>query len=244
MACSWIFSGDLPELVYKILQYIQDDILTLHSCIFINKLWCRLAIPLLWKNPFLLKFPKNYRFIEIYLHNLDEESKSQLNNFRINRYLFPSNTLFNFITFLRAENYSNQFQMVFQKLKFFEYEYNSQNIFIFSLIKNIGKNLSINICNEYTTYFSSNILQHLGQVLPYNLEYLIQANEIILPYIKKYIMKKKRVKYLAIEEIVHNNERMELFSRKDQVKEFELYNIKVQITDKLNINIYEFINSV
>ena len=51
MACSKIFSGDLPELTNKIiLQYFHHDYKTLHSCILINRLWCRLAIPLLWED--------------------------------------------------------------------------------------------------------------------------------------------------------------------------------------------------
>ncbi|RIA85845.1 hypothetical protein C1645_830163 [Glomus cerebriforme] len=102
MACSQIFSGDLPELVYEILHHIQNDISTLHSCILINRAWCRLAIPLLWKDPFSSKFPKNYSFIEIYLHNLSEESKSLLNDYGINRHLFPSNILFNYISFIKC----------------------------------------------------------------------------------------------------------------------------------------------
>ncbi|RGB27420.1 hypothetical protein C1646_769124 [Rhizophagus diaphanus] len=52
MTCSKLFSGDLPEL------------------------WCRLAIPLLWEDPFSIKFPKNYYFIEIYLNNLNDDDKN------------------------------------------------------------------------------------------------------------------------------------------------------------------------
>uniref|UniRef100_U9T5P7 F-box domain-containing protein n=1 Tax=Rhizophagus irregularis (strain DAOM 181602 / DAOM 197198 / MUCL 43194) TaxID=747089 RepID=U9T5P7_RHIID len=50
MSCSKIFSGDLPELIYEIIKYFQNDFSTLHSCILVNRLWCRLAIPLLWEN--------------------------------------------------------------------------------------------------------------------------------------------------------------------------------------------------
>ncbi|PKY31662.1 hypothetical protein RhiirB3_449373, partial [Rhizophagus irregularis] len=44
----------------------------------VNRLWCRLAIPLLWENPFLI--PKqNYNFIGIYLRNLNGDLKAKLN---------------------------------------------------------------------------------------------------------------------------------------------------------------------
>ncbi|CAB4421846.1 unnamed protein product [Rhizophagus irregularis] len=49
------------------------------------------------------------------------------------------------------------------------------------------------------------------------------THDFILSYIKEYIMKKKRIKYLAI-----INFTTDLFSFKDEVKEFELYNIKIQ----------------
>ncbi|EXX54232.1 uncharacterized protein OCT59_027414 [Rhizophagus irregularis] len=53
MACSKIFSeGGLSELLSDIMQYFRNDFSTLHSCILVNRLWCHLAIPLLWENPF------------------------------------------------------------------------------------------------------------------------------------------------------------------------------------------------
>ncbi|RIA91671.1 hypothetical protein C1645_875279 [Glomus cerebriforme] len=104
MACSKIFSGDLIELTNKIIQYFHHDYKTLHSCILINRLWCRLAIPLLWEDPFSKKYPKNYHFIEILLHNLNEDDKTKLHEYEINSELFPSNTLFNYPSFIKSIN--------------------------------------------------------------------------------------------------------------------------------------------
>ncbi|CAB4427784.1 unnamed protein product [Rhizophagus irregularis] len=65
-------------------------------------------------------------------------------------------------------------------------------------------------------------------------------HDSILFYIKEYIMKKKRVKYLAIVNYFSSTVNNDLFSFKDEVKEFELYNIKIQkykdlvIDNKLN----------
>ena len=64
MACSKLFSGDLPELINEIIQYFHNDFSTLHSCILVNRLWCRLAIPLLWEDPFSIP-TENYHFIKI-----------------------------------------------------------------------------------------------------------------------------------------------------------------------------------
>jgi hypothetical protein len=99
--------GDIPELINEIIQYFQNDFSTLHSCILVNRKWCRFAIPLLWEDPFSIKFPKKYHFIhfiEIYLHNLNEEDKMKLKKYGINDDLFPSNTSFNYSNFIKCLN--------------------------------------------------------------------------------------------------------------------------------------------
>ncbi|PKY30091.1 uncharacterized protein OCT59_019121 [Rhizophagus irregularis] len=100
MSCSKIFSGDLPELIYEIIKYLQNDYSTLYSCVLVNRLWCRLAIPLLWENPFSIR-TRNYNFIEVYLYNLNDHLKTKLNEYQIIDNLLPSITLFNYPSFLK-----------------------------------------------------------------------------------------------------------------------------------------------
>uniref|UniRef100_U9UVF2 F-box domain-containing protein n=1 Tax=Rhizophagus irregularis (strain DAOM 181602 / DAOM 197198 / MUCL 43194) TaxID=747089 RepID=U9UVF2_RHIID len=104
MACSKLFLGDLPELISKVIQYFRYNHKTLHSCILVNRLWCRLAIPLLWEDPFSIKDPKNYHFIKIYLHYLNDDDKTKLNEYVIHNELFPTNTLFNYPSFIQRLN--------------------------------------------------------------------------------------------------------------------------------------------
>ncbi|RGB32958.1 hypothetical protein C1646_743638 [Rhizophagus diaphanus] len=100
MSCSKLFSGDIPELMYDILKFLRNDIITLHSCILVNKLWCRLAIPLLWEDPF--STPNyNYVFIDIYFNNLNDDLRTKLNKYKIKVKLLPSNTLFNYPSFIK-----------------------------------------------------------------------------------------------------------------------------------------------
>ncbi|RGB32848.1 hypothetical protein C1646_743691 [Rhizophagus diaphanus] len=101
MTCSKIFSGDLPELTEEIIQYFRKDFSTLYSCILINRLWCRLAIPLLWEDPFSKKYPENRHFIEIYLSKLNEDVKTKLYIYGVNNNLVFSNTLFNYPSFIK-----------------------------------------------------------------------------------------------------------------------------------------------
>jgi hypothetical protein len=100
MSCSKILLGDLLELTYEIIKYFQNDYSTLYSCILVNRLWCRLAIPLLWENPFSI-LTGNYNFIEIYSYNLNDCLKSKLNEYQIIDYLLSSKTLFNYPGFIR-----------------------------------------------------------------------------------------------------------------------------------------------
>jgi hypothetical protein len=128
---------------------------------------------------------------------------------------------------------------------------------------------------------SSTILLFLGYHLPSKLEYLcfdlhyIKASgfeeflrqsqhtfikkllinssegQDILPFIKKYIMKKKRVKYLAISDSSreyifgsYSYNIKELFSLKYEVDEFRLYNIEVQSYSSLKIDSYNYIKEI
>ncbi|GBB86057.1 hypothetical protein RclHR1_01250020 [Rhizophagus clarus] len=103
MTCSKIFSGDLPELTNEIIQYFKKDFSTLYSCILVNRLWCRLTIPLLWENPFSIP-TRNHRYIEIYLCHLNENGKAKFNEYKVNNNLIPSNTLFNYPSFIKNLN--------------------------------------------------------------------------------------------------------------------------------------------
>jgi hypothetical protein len=107
MASSKMISGNFPELTNYIIQNLWDDIPTLRSCILVNRLWCNMAIPLLWEDPFSKKDPKNLYFINIYLHKLNEHDKTQLNKYGIYNKIFPSNTLFNYPNFIKSLNTLN-----------------------------------------------------------------------------------------------------------------------------------------
>jgi hypothetical protein len=63
-------------------------------------------------------------------------------------------------------------------------------------------------------------------------DYTTIGSEDILPYIEKYIMKKKRVKYLAFKDDFIGRD---LYESKNKVKKFELYGIKVESYHSPNI---------
>ncbi|EXX63598.1 hypothetical protein GLOIN_2v1875654 [Rhizophagus irregularis DAOM 181602=DAOM 197198] len=112
MACSKIFSGDLPELTNEIIKCLRKDFSTLYSCILVNRLWCRLAIPLLWEDPFCIP-TKNYHCIEIYLSSLNENDKEKFDEYGIINNLLPSNTLlFNYPSFIKYLNINSAYYSI------------------------------------------------------------------------------------------------------------------------------------
>ena len=80
MACSKLFSGDLPEISTHIIQYLRNNFNTLYSLALVNRFWCRLAIPLLWEDPFSIKYRENlsFHFLDIYFLFLNDSDKSKL----------------------------------------------------------------------------------------------------------------------------------------------------------------------
>ncbi|PKC56894.1 hypothetical protein RhiirA1_473336 [Rhizophagus irregularis] len=102
---------DLPELTYEVIKYFKNDFSTLYSCVLVNRLWCRITIPLLWENPFLIpskNYKKNSNLIKIYLYDLNDDLKTKLDQYGIRDNSLTSSALFNYPSFLK---YLNTFNM-------------------------------------------------------------------------------------------------------------------------------------
>ncbi|KAF0547195.1 hypothetical protein F8M41_000766 [Gigaspora margarita] len=102
---SKMFMGDMPELMEIILNNLNNEIYSLYSCALVSRHWCKMSIPILWKNPF--SFPSDQRplFISQYFSSLDENDRLVLKEHRIN-VKFP-NSLFNYAKFLKVFDLSS-----------------------------------------------------------------------------------------------------------------------------------------
>src|SRR6266540_4504029 len=80
MACSKIFSGDLPEITNDIIQYLRNDLKSLYSCILVNRLLCQIAIPILWEDPFPVKHRDGYpyKILDTCLSFFNENDQTKL----------------------------------------------------------------------------------------------------------------------------------------------------------------------
>src|SRR5947199_9466499 len=109
MTCSKLFSGDLPEISSDIIRNLRNNINTLYSLALVNRFWCRLAVPLLWEDPFST-FSIKYRgnlcshFLDTYFLFFNENDKSKLE--KIRPYDFGHKPLFNYPSLIKTLNFS------------------------------------------------------------------------------------------------------------------------------------------
>src|SRR5687767_9395454 len=107
MACSKIFSGDLPEISTYIVQNLRNNHNTLYSLALVNRFWCRLAIPLLWEDPFSTTYKyrgnSSFHFLDIYFLFLTNNDKNEVKE--IMSHEFDSNLkkpLFNYPSLIKT----------------------------------------------------------------------------------------------------------------------------------------------
>ncbi|CAG8606230.1 16486_t:CDS:1 [Acaulospora morrowiae] len=100
MACN---QPQLPfDCILEILKFLQNDYRSLLSCIQINRTWCQLVIPQIWRRPFenLLCREEGAKLIQIYVSLFDDSEIQQLNAANITLPNTPK-PLFNYPEFLR-----------------------------------------------------------------------------------------------------------------------------------------------
>jgi hypothetical protein len=112
-------------------------------------------------------------------------------------------------------------------------------------------NLALNInTNDFEIFLRNSHNTFIKKLLIKNFRYGKQEKlekKNILPYIKEYIMKKKRAKRLAFLEEFYRLcyiKSDDLASSKNEVEEFRLHNIIIQYYYDLNIVVHNFINEI
>ncbi|CAG8805773.1 15265_t:CDS:1, partial [Racocetra persica] len=102
-----------PEILEEIFQYLNCDKASLHSCILVNRGWCKVAVPILWKQPFLLLENNGHdKLIDIYASFLTDEAHAVLQSQGINWSPSPfpkhdQEKTFIYPSFLRHFKYDN-----------------------------------------------------------------------------------------------------------------------------------------
>ena len=101
-----------PECLNEIFEYLEDDKDTLHSCLLVDRLWCKIAVRILWRNVWNFQYSvlsyKEFRrhvplaIIGTLISCLPDESKEllQKNEIYISTSLKPP--LFNYTAFCKV----------------------------------------------------------------------------------------------------------------------------------------------
>ncbi|KAF0541529.1 hypothetical protein F8M41_005299 [Gigaspora margarita] len=99
---SKIHMGDMPELMEYILNNLNNEICSLYSCALVSRHWCKMAVPILWQDPF--SSDRSPLFISKYFSSLGEDDKFILKECLKERGINEecSNTLFDYARFLKV----------------------------------------------------------------------------------------------------------------------------------------------
>ncbi|RIA92241.1 hypothetical protein C1645_820926 [Glomus cerebriforme] len=96
------------DVLYLIFfEELQDDRKTLYSCLSVNKTWCEIIVPIIWKDPWkFLKEENEKLLLTIIISHLSDESRNNLSqgvDFLTHQYKKP---LFDYISFCRHLNFN------------------------------------------------------------------------------------------------------------------------------------------
>ncbi|RIB23724.1 hypothetical protein C2G38_2288482 [Gigaspora rosea] len=87
----------------KILNNLNNEIDSLYSCALVSRYWCKIAIPIRWKDPF--SFDENYSIIPKYFSSFSEDT---LKECELNEKI--SKTLFVYAKFLKTMKHLDYFE--------------------------------------------------------------------------------------------------------------------------------------
>src|SRR5947207_13787640 len=48
--------SQISDCLNEIFEYLENDIIALHSCLLVNRLWCEVSVRILWRNIWIFCF--------------------------------------------------------------------------------------------------------------------------------------------------------------------------------------------
>jgi hypothetical protein len=78
------------DVLYLIFEELKDDKMTLLSSLLVNRTWCEMIIPILWKDPWKsLEFGREKSLFNVIISHLSDESRNSLRKFFKNSHKRP-----------------------------------------------------------------------------------------------------------------------------------------------------------
>ncbi|GBC05008.1 hypothetical protein RclHR1_00060021 [Rhizophagus clarus] len=137
------------DILYLVFKELHDDEKTLYSCLTVNKTFCEIIIPILWKDPWKYflrtwKCQKLKLLIKVIISHLSDEAKNELSkdiHFLKDSYKKP---LINYIEFCKHLNL-NEIQRIISMIS----EISEKRIIIRNEIINLFINGNVNFTHLY-----------------------------------------------------------------------------------------------
>jgi hypothetical protein len=106
------------DVLYSIFEESQDDKAILYSCLLVNKAWCEMIIPILWKDPWksLNGTRKSKLFLTVIISLLPDKSRNNLIqhvDFLLNTFQRP---FIDYISFCKHLNF-NELERIFEEFE-------------------------------------------------------------------------------------------------------------------------------
>lgn len=120
------------DCIADILRFLRDDKKTLYECLFVDRNFCQLTVPLLWSRPFEKEnMKKSYIIINTLVTCLKEKEKLQLMK-EFNDSIEIKTALFDYASYIKGFDYQN-FEYAIKKWteSYFNYFVQPFNIHIF-----------------------------------------------------------------------------------------------------------------
>ncbi|CAI2166938.1 20725_t:CDS:1 [Funneliformis geosporum] len=136
------------DCIRDMLEFLRDDKKTLYDCLYVNRTWCQLTIPLLWTRPFEKENGnKSHLVIDTLITCLNEEENQRLRA-ELNDLPETKPALFKYAIYINGFDYQNFENAIkkWTKLRCNEINVN-MHVFLFQIIGNLifsrSKNLKI-----------------------------------------------------------------------------------------------------
>src|SRR5437762_10068151 len=93
------------DVLYLIFKEFRNDKKPLYPCLLVNKTWCEIIVPILWKNPWNYLRGIDYKLLfDVIISHLSNESKEILRIQGVRLSEMQQKLLFNYISFCRYLN--------------------------------------------------------------------------------------------------------------------------------------------
>ncbi|PKC02515.1 hypothetical protein RhiirA5_503999 [Rhizophagus irregularis] len=163
------------ECLNEILEYLEDDKLTLHSCLLVNRLWCKISVRIMWRD--IWNFKRFYQqrplrvatsILSTLIACLSNESKELLNRNEI-FILTPTSKspLFNYAAFCKVLSINEINRIVKNVLRNIPADINSLNDKNNLIANEVIKMFTSQISSLKKLTYYHNRFYHLNISFPY-----------------------------------------------------------------------------